>query len=160
MSFSSSTNIQFTTWEQFLQSKASIAPKGFQIILHWQTTCSPENFQLFISFSSSNTQFYKSWIFCLFTFWVFFPNKSFRLISKYNQKCQYNTLNWGNWNSGFVKLGVWWAEQDPIFLLFSKKHSFPHFCLRSKQHQKKCIIWKEFWCHLTILNEIHEESLL
>ena len=23
-----------------------------------------------------------------------------------------NTLNWGNWNSGFVKLGVWWAERD------------------------------------------------
>ena len=23
-----------------------------------------------------------------------------------------NTLNWGNWNSGFVKLGVRWAERD------------------------------------------------
>ena len=23
-----------------------------------------------------------------------------------------NTLDWGNWYSGFVKLGVWWAEQD------------------------------------------------
>ena len=23
-----------------------------------------------------------------------------------------NTLNWGNWNSGLVKLGVQWAEQD------------------------------------------------
>ena len=23
-----------------------------------------------------------------------------------------NTLNWGNWNSGFVKLGVRWAEQE------------------------------------------------
>ena len=23
-----------------------------------------------------------------------------------------NTLNWGIWNSGFVGLGVWWAERD------------------------------------------------
>ena len=38
---------------------------------------------LFISFNSSNTQFYESRIFCLFTFWVFFPDKSFKLISKY-----------------------------------------------------------------------------
>ena len=77
-----------------------------------------------ISFTSSNTQFYESQIFCLFTFWVFFPDKSLELISKCTQKCQYsslylieknplcNTLNWGNWNSGFVKLGVWWAERD------------------------------------------------
>ena len=27
-----------------------------------------------------------------------------------------NTLNWGDWNSGFVKLVVWWAEQDISFL--------------------------------------------
>ena len=46
----------------------------------------------FISFSSSNTQFYESRIFCLFTFWVFFPDKSFELTSKYTQKCQYNLL--------------------------------------------------------------------
>ena len=37
----------------------------------------------YISFNSSNTQFYKSRIFSLFTFWVFFPDKSFKLISKY-----------------------------------------------------------------------------
>ena len=77
-----------------------------------------------ILFSSSNTQFYESWIFCLFTFWVLFQDKSFSLISKYIQKCQYNSLyqkkqkklgntfSWGNWNSGFVKLGVRWAERD------------------------------------------------
>ena len=47
-------------------------------------------FPTIISFSSSNTQFYESRIFCLFTFWVFFPDKSFKLISKYTQKCQYN----------------------------------------------------------------------
>ena len=23
-----------------------------------------------------------------------------------------NTLNWGSWDSGMVKLGVWWAEWD------------------------------------------------
>ena len=47
---------------------------------------------IIISFSSSNSQFYESQIFCLFTFWVFFPDKSFILISKYTQKCQYNWL--------------------------------------------------------------------
>ena len=26
-----------------------------------------------------------------------------------------NTLNWGSWNSGFVKLGVRWAESDNSF---------------------------------------------
>ena len=62
----------------------------------WQHFCQKWN----ISFSSSNTQFYESRIFCLFTFWVFFPDKSFK------------TLNWGKWNSGFVKLGVRWAERD------------------------------------------------
>ena len=46
----------------------------------------------YISFSSSNTQFYESKIFCLFSFWVFFPDKSFKLISKYTQKCQNNSL--------------------------------------------------------------------
>ena len=79
---------------------------------------------IFISFSSSNTQFYESRIFCLFTFWVFFPEKSFEFISKYTQKCQYNSLhekekkktlcnslNWGNWILGFIKLDVRWAER-------------------------------------------------
>ena len=33
-----------------------------------------------ILFSSLNTQFYESRIFCLFTFWVFFPDKNFKLI--------------------------------------------------------------------------------
>ena len=50
------------------------------------------NSWLWFSFSSLNTQFYDSRIFCLFTFWVFFPNKSNKLISKYIQKCQYNSL--------------------------------------------------------------------
>ena len=45
-----------------------------------------------ISFSSSKTQFYESQIFCLFTFWGFFPDKSFKLMSKCTQKCQYNLL--------------------------------------------------------------------
>ena len=44
------------------------------------------------SFSSSNTQFCESQIFCLFTFRVFFPDESFELISKYNQKYQHNYL--------------------------------------------------------------------
>ena len=41
---------------------------------------------------SLTSQFYESWIFCLFTFWVFFQNKNFELMSKYIQKCQYNLL--------------------------------------------------------------------
>ena len=45
-----------------------------------------------ILFGSLNTQFYKSGIFCLFTVSVFFPDKSFKLISKYTPKCQYNSL--------------------------------------------------------------------
>ena len=46
-----------------------------------------------ISFSSSDTQFYESWIFCLFTFRVFLLGKSFKLILQYTQKCQYNPLH-------------------------------------------------------------------
>ena len=34
----------------------------------------------FILFTSSNTQFYESRIYCLYTFWVFSPDKSLRLI--------------------------------------------------------------------------------
>ena len=40
---------------------------------------------IFISLSASNTQFYESRI-SLFTFWLFFPDKSFKLISKYTPK--------------------------------------------------------------------------
>ena len=46
---------------------------------------------MIISFSSSNNQFYESRTFCLFTFWVFFPYKSFNLILKYIQKC---SMSW------------------------------------------------------------------
>ena len=53
-----------------------------------------EFFSVCISFRSSNTQFYESWIFCLFTFRVFFSDKSFKSISKYTQKCHYNSLYW------------------------------------------------------------------
>ena len=82
-----------------------------------------------ISFSSLSTQFYESRIFCLFTFWVFFSRKfliNIKIhtpknanISRYikkKEKTLCNTLNWGNWNSGFVKLGVHWAEQDTNFV--------------------------------------------
>ena len=31
---------------------------------------------------------------------------------KKKKKTPCNTLDWGNWNSGFVKLGVRWAERD------------------------------------------------
>ena len=63
----------------------------------------------------------ESGIFCLFTFWLFFPDK---ILNQYQntpqnanitrhirkKKAFCNTLNWGNWNSGFVKWGVRWAE--------------------------------------------------
>ena len=58
------------------------------LIFWWKFTKKSTN----ISFSSLNTQFYESRIFCLFTFWVFFPDKSFKWIPKYTQKCQYNSL--------------------------------------------------------------------
>ena len=35
-----------------------------------------------------------------------------RYIKKKKKKTPCNTLDWGNWNSGFVKLGVRWAERD------------------------------------------------
>ena len=76
----------------------------------------------YISFSSSNPQFYESRISCLLTFWVFFPNKSFKLISKYTQKCQYKSLyqkekkmqhlKFGKLKFRIRKLGVRWAEWD------------------------------------------------
>ena len=66
---------------------------------------------------SSNTQFYESWIFCLFTSWVFFPDKSFKLISKYTQKANItryikkkNTLQHlklGKLKFGIPKIGIW-----------------------------------------------------
>ena len=65
-------------------------------------------------------------VFCLSTYFVskYWQDKSFESKPKYIIKFQYNfllkkeketlcnTLNWGNWNSGFVKLGVRWAERD------------------------------------------------
>ena len=52
-------------------------------------------FEGYISFSSSNTEFYESRIFCLFTFWVFFSDKIFKLVSNFSnyiQKWQHNSL--------------------------------------------------------------------
>ena len=62
----------------------------FKVDFLWKHLVS--DLSIIISFRSSNTQFYESRIFCLFTFWVFFPDKSFKLISKYTQKCQHNLL--------------------------------------------------------------------
>ena len=60
--------------------KPHICSKTFKSVKH---------FRFYILFRSSNTQFYEVRIFCLFTFWVFFPDKSFRSISRYTQKCPY-----------------------------------------------------------------------
>ena len=101
------------------------------LIISWH--CQHQNIRwfyyriFFISFSSCNTQFNKSGIFCLFTFWVFFQDKSFKLIPKYTrnanitcyikkEKKHFATLQFlGNWNLGFVKLGVRWAERNVHF---------------------------------------------
>ena len=56
----------------------------------------------------------------MFTFWLFFPDKRFKLILKYThanithyiKKKKKYFANWGNCNSGFVKLGVQLAERD------------------------------------------------
>ena len=121
---------------------------------------------MFISFSSSNTQFYESQIFCLFIFGVFYPDKSFKLISKYTQKMPIwlfilkwkktfrNTLNWGNWNSGFVKLVVHFDWSTNIFYHTNK------VCFYSKssgtlpgieddldiRKDKKKLMMKKFGC--------------
>ena len=50
------------------------------------------NFKIDILFSSSTTKLCESRIFCLFTFWVFFTDKSFTLISKHTHECQYHSL--------------------------------------------------------------------
>ena len=63
-----------------------------QIVGHAPTPKTAQPLLTNISFCSSNTQFYESWIFCLFTYWVFFPDKSFKWVSKYTQKCQYYSL--------------------------------------------------------------------
>ena len=86
---------------------------------------------IFISFSSSNSE-HPILLNLNILFVSFFPNKSFELISKCIQKCQNNslywkvktlcnTLNWGKWNSGFIKLGVRWADWDNIFGNFESK---------------------------------------
>ena len=98
-----SKNIGFLKWFIFT---ASIGGCGGQKYRHGGFPQQPQfswrgkldathlccKFDTTISFSSSNTQFYESRIFCLFTFWVHFPDKSFKLIKKYTQKCQYNLL--------------------------------------------------------------------
>ena len=92
--------------------------KFFTALLNWQfkyVLCTSLK-HFIILFSSSNTQFYESRIFCLL-FEYFFQIKVLNQyqntpknanITCYIQKKKplCNTLNWGNWNSGFVKLAV------------------------------------------------------
>jgi len=68
---------------------------------------------------TSNTQFYESQIFCLFTFRVFFLDETFKLISKYTKNANTtryikqtkkplcNTLNWKKLKFGICKIGCW-----------------------------------------------------
>ena len=86
---------------------------------------------------------------------------SFKLISKYTQKCQYNslyekekkplcyTLYWGNWNSGFGKLGVLWAEKDINYEKFKnkiKKTGLPKTCFSQFWKTIKSRNWKNWQC--------------
>ena len=93
-----------------------------------------------VSHSAHQTTHYESRIFAanflsiyflglLLLEYIFSPGKSFKLISQYTQKYQYNSshkkdktlcnsLNWGNWNSGFVTLVAQWDERDIQIELF------------------------------------------
>ena len=82
-------------WLLGLETKSNFFQKKLIPIFLNQSDCFDNKTikdSVIILFSSSNTQFYKSWIFCLFTFRVFFPDKILKLISKYTQKCQYNSV--------------------------------------------------------------------
>ena len=88
-----------------------------------------------ISRSPHTNNQYESWIFatnfCLLTFWVnigkikvlnYGQNTSKNAnITLYTKKIKAlcNTLNWGNWNSGFVKLVVRWAERDTFIMHYN-----------------------------------------
>ena len=72
-------NTQPETLCQLLNPKAQLWKQSIEIAM------APKNISVFImciSFSSLNTQLYKSQIFCLFTFCVFFTYKSYGFISK------------------------------------------------------------------------------
>ena len=56
MSFSSSTNIPFTTWEQFLQFKASIAAKKISHIFVWEANSIKKNNLKRIFMPSDNSE--------------------------------------------------------------------------------------------------------
>jgi hypothetical protein len=75
-------NFKRTFWCHRFDQKTNEIFLGISVIAFKKTWTQ----KTFISFSSSNTQFYESRIFCLFTVWVFFPDKSFRLKSKYTLK--------------------------------------------------------------------------
>ena len=82
-----------------------------------------------LSRSAHRTTNYESRIFATNILFIYFlsilPCKSFRLISQYNQKCQFNSLHWKDKNTSHLKLGklkfrivrlaVRWAEWDKFF---------------------------------------------
>ena len=101
----------------------------FQSSDHSKTTSVNTN----ISFSPSNTQFYKSGIFCLFTFWLFF-SKVLNQQKKYSQKCQYNLLyRHSSFNTVLLYVGILsnvvfsWPKTTPNFHLTWILQFFPFF---------------------------------
>ena len=93
-----------------------------------------------------------------------------------------NTLNWGNWNSGFVKLDVRWAKRDmsvvqdmvspnpnsEILRIFFKRYKRPVFKLLKKK-SKHCRflvpgniqtilseIWHHFWLKMMVKNGLEK----
>ena len=105
---------------------------------------------------------------CLFTFWYLFPDKSFKLISKYihpkmpiylvilKRKTLCNTLNWGNWNSGLVKLRVRWGQirekiafsVRPISKFFQKLFNNRNMYQKTLENEQKWTKRRGHWQYL------------
>ena len=47
------------------------------------------------------------------------------LYTKKKKKTLCNTLDWGNWNSGFVKLGIWCDERDKRIMKMNIFYDWP-----------------------------------
>ena len=70
-----------------------------------------------------------------------------RYIKKKKTLC--NTLSWGNWNSGFVKLGVWWAEQDINYNSAGCKSCFGGNYSREETIQERKV-FPEIWYYFAM----------
>ena len=105
--------ICFTNFSQFEQLK-----KKLKFLLVRNRFCfsqfatSWKNIIINISFSSSNAKFYKSRIFCLFTFWVFFQDTPKNAKNTLYHRFQ-NSLNW------YRQINYWSVQQMVSRISFS-----------------------------------------